>query len=206
MSRRHPPPNSSSLHIAQVLNDLLDPSRTNLRVFEEPGRGVVVEGLHEERVVSAQQALAAVARGEQYRKVSAAGRQVRVWRCRDAAINASHGRTLYTVPHFPGSAARPRIPHLPPFPQVGCTAYNEDSSRSHTIVRLHVEAADASTGRATSATLCLIDLAGSESAKVRAVRLGLLRRPGWIREIGVHKGEGTLWPYWGWVAVVPGDW
>ena len=72
MSRRHPPPNSSSLHIAQVLNDLLDPSRTNLRVFEEPGRGVVVEGLHEERVVSAQQALAAVARGEQYRKVSAA--------------------------------------------------------------------------------------------------------------------------------------
>ena len=55
---------------AQVLNDLLEPSHTNLRVYEEPGGRVVVDGLHEEPVTSAHQALATVARGERHRKAS----------------------------------------------------------------------------------------------------------------------------------------
>ncbi len=51
---------------------------------------------------------------------------------------------------------------------MGSTAYNEDSSRSHTICRIHIEVAEGgrTAGRVTTAMLSLIDLAGSESAKV----------------------------------------
>ncbi|GAX86368.1 hypothetical protein CEUSTIGMA_g13780.t1 [Chlamydomonas eustigma] len=108
----------------EVLNDLLDPSHVNLKVWEDASRGVVVEGLQEDEVTTAEDALEALARGEQHRKV-------------------------------------------------GCTAFNEDSSRSHTICRLRVRtsaAAASATGRSTSSTLCLIDLAGSESAKATSSR------------------------------------
>lgn len=58
--------------------------------------------------------------------------------------------------------------------QVGATAYNEGSSRSHTLIRLSVESSerpdpDADPRAAVARTLSfvnLIDLAGSESAKV----------------------------------------
>lgn len=63
--------------------------------------------------------------------------------------------------------------------KVGCTAMNEDSSRSHTLCRLVIEgtravrsssAAPAAGSSTSTATLCLIDLAGSESAKATVSR------------------------------------
>ena len=56
--------------------------------------------------------------------------------------------------------------------QTSATALNEGSSRSHTILRLSIEssarAADPAQGSVrTLSTLHLIDLAGSESARVR---------------------------------------
>lgn len=63
--------------------------------------------------------------------------------------------------------------------KVGCTAMNEDSSRSHTLCRLVIEgtravrsssAAPAAGSSVSTATLCLIDLAGSESAKATVSR------------------------------------
>ncbi|KAG2440545.1 hypothetical protein HYH02_010129 [Chlamydomonas schloesseri] len=116
----------------EVLNDLLDPMRTNLKVREDARSGIViVDGLLEAPVASAQEALGLIARGDHNRKVSA-------------------------------------------------TAFNEDSSRSHTITRITVESAPvpsevdagASTpgarvpgSRRLVSCLCLIDLAGSESAR-----------------------------------------
>ncbi|KAG2424298.1 hypothetical protein HXX76_014676 [Chlamydomonas incerta] len=117
----------------EVLNDLLDPTRTNLKVREDARSGIVlVDGLLEAPVASAQEALGLIARGDHNRKVSA-------------------------------------------------TAFNEDSSRSHTITRITVESAStapaepdagvsmpgmrgAGSSRLVSC-LCLIDLAGSESAR-----------------------------------------
>lgn len=104
----------------EVIHDLLEPSRTNLKIREDLHRGVSVEGLAEEVVVSSDHALALIAAGDAHRKVSA-------------------------------------------------TAYNEDSSRSHTICRLSVESSDRSSHeQGNSRTLAffnLIDLAGSESAR-----------------------------------------
>ncbi|KAG2496425.1 hypothetical protein HYH03_005649 [Edaphochlamys debaryana] len=113
----------------EVLNDLLDPTRANLKVREDARSGlVVVEGLLEQPVASAEQAMELIARGDHNRKVSA-------------------------------------------------TAFNEDSSRSHTITRIIVESAAQAAPAAeggerppksrchTVAVLSLIDLAGSESAR-----------------------------------------
>lgn len=77
----------------QVLNDLLDPSRTNLKLREDTRRGqaVHVEGIREENLVSAEHARAVIAAGNEARKTSA-------------------------------------------------TAFNEGSSRSHTIIRITIEA------------------------------------------------------------------
>ncbi|GMH42753.1 hypothetical protein BSKO_10672 [Bryopsis sp. KO-2023] len=107
----------------EILNDLLDPARNNLRIREHKAKGVHIDGLKEEVVLSAEHALSLIAAGEANRKVS-------------------------------------------------CTAFNEDSSRSHTICRLSIEISDRTTddeekanvGR-TLSYLNLIDLAGSESAK-----------------------------------------
>ncbi|PNH05289.1 Kinesin-related protein 11 [Tetrabaena socialis] len=111
----------------EVLNDLLDPGRTNLKVREDARSGLVaVEGLAEQPVARASQALELIARGDENRKVSA-------------------------------------------------TAFNEDSSRSHTITRIVVESVPSPSSRSagaaepsgsrTVACLSLIDLAGSESAR-----------------------------------------
>ncbi|GLI66731.1 hypothetical protein VaNZ11_010672 [Volvox africanus] len=115
----------------EVLNDLLEPARANLKVREDSRSGLVmVEGLLEQVVITADQALELIARGDHNRKVSA-------------------------------------------------TAFNEDSSRSHTITRIIVESGmsspgpsdppassnDRAVGRRTTACLSLIDLAGSESAR-----------------------------------------
>lgn len=62
--------------------------------------------------------------------------------------------------------------------KVSCTAFNEDSSRSHIICRLSIEVSDripdneerTSVAR-TLSYLNLIDLAGSESAKVRGKKV-----------------------------------
>lgn len=57
------------LLIAQVLNDLLDPSRANLKLREDPKRGFYVEGIKEETLVSAEHALSVIATGVAHRKV-----------------------------------------------------------------------------------------------------------------------------------------
>lgn len=110
----------------EVINDLFDPTRTNLRLREDPKRGVYVENLKQETLLSAEHALQLIAMGNEHRKTSA-------------------------------------------------TAFNEGSSRSHTIIRISIEASDradmtlddtATVGR-TMSFLNLIDLAGSESAKAQ---------------------------------------
>ena len=54
----------------QVLNDLLDPSRANLKLREDPKRGFYVEGIKEETLVSAEHALSIIAMGVAHRKVN----------------------------------------------------------------------------------------------------------------------------------------
>ena len=53
----------------QVLNDLLDPSRANLKLREDPAKGFFVENLKEETLVSVDHALSVIAAGEAHRKV-----------------------------------------------------------------------------------------------------------------------------------------
>lgn len=53
----------------EVLNDLLDPARSNLKLREDPRRGVGVEGITEENLVSAEHAIQVIARGNENRKV-----------------------------------------------------------------------------------------------------------------------------------------
>lgn len=52
-----------------MLNDLLDPSRTNLKLREDPKKGFFVEGIKEESLVSADHALSIIAAGDAHRKV-----------------------------------------------------------------------------------------------------------------------------------------
>ena len=52
-----------------MLNDLLDPSRANLKLREDPKRGFYVEGIKEETLVSAEHALSVIATGVAHRKV-----------------------------------------------------------------------------------------------------------------------------------------
>lgn len=56
----------------EVLNDLLEPANLNLKLREGAGKGVVVDGLMEEVVWNAEQALELVERGDAYRKVRSA--------------------------------------------------------------------------------------------------------------------------------------
>ena len=113
----------------EVVNDLLDPANTSLKLREDSRRGVYVEGLKEERLRSAEHALQVVALGNEQRKI-------------------------------------------------GATAFNEGSSRSHTILRISIEAndrpefasdPDAKIGR-TLSFLTMVDLAGSESARAEVNR------------------------------------
>lgn len=53
----------------EVLNDLLDPTRTNLKIRVNSAKGIHVEGLKEEVVLSAEHALSLIAAGEANRKV-----------------------------------------------------------------------------------------------------------------------------------------
>jgi hypothetical protein len=108
----------------EVVNDLLNPANTNLRLREDPKRGIYVEGVQEEQLRNSDHALHVVATGNENRKTSA-------------------------------------------------TAFNEGSSRSHTVIRLAIEANDRPefanepgdrVGR-TLSYLTMVDLAGSESAK-----------------------------------------
>ncbi len=109
----------------EVVNDLLDPTNTNLRLRENTknNREVYVENLREEPIGSIEEALEVIAIGNEHRKI-------------------------------------------------GATAFNEGSSRSHTVIKVTIEASDrpeflkdkASAARTVS-TLTMVDLAGSESAK-----------------------------------------
>ncbi len=55
--------------MVQVLNDLLDPSRANLRLREDAKRGFFAEGIKEETLVSKEHALSIIAAGDANRKV-----------------------------------------------------------------------------------------------------------------------------------------
>lgn len=55
----------------EVLNDLFEPSRTNLKIREHKSKGLYVEGLKEVEIVSAEHALSMIAAGDANRKVSA---------------------------------------------------------------------------------------------------------------------------------------
>ena len=117
----------------EVVNDLLDPGNTNLRLREEQKAGgaqagmrqVVVENLREERIGSVEEALEVIALGNEHRKI-------------------------------------------------GATAFNEGSSRSHTVIKITIEASDRpefmkdpmkTAAARTVSSLTMVDLAGSESAK-----------------------------------------
>ncbi|CAD7695675.1 unnamed protein product [Ostreobium quekettii] len=54
----------------EVLNDLLDPTRTNLKIRTNSTRGIHVDGLKEEVVLSVEHALSLIAIGEANRKVA----------------------------------------------------------------------------------------------------------------------------------------
>jgi hypothetical protein len=47
----------------ESVNDLLNPSSQNLKIFDDPGRGLVVEGLGEEIVGSIREVLGLMERG-----------------------------------------------------------------------------------------------------------------------------------------------
>ena len=110
----------------EVVNDLLDPTNTNLRLREENtknNRQVYVENLKEEQIGSIEEALEVIALGNEHRKI-------------------------------------------------GATAFNEGSSRSHTVIKVTIEASDRpeflkdkTSAARTISTLTMVDLAGSESAK-----------------------------------------
>ena len=113
----------------EVVNDLLNPANTNMKLREDPRRGIYVDGIQEEQLRSADHALHIVATGNEHRKTSA-------------------------------------------------TSFNEGSSRSHTVIRLAIEANDrpefatdpeGRVGR-TLSFLTMVDLAGSESAKAEINR------------------------------------
>jgi len=53
----------------QVLNDLLDPARANLKLREDPAKGFFVENLKEETLVSVDHALSVITAGDAHRKV-----------------------------------------------------------------------------------------------------------------------------------------
>ena len=59
----------SRLTLAQVLNDLLDPGRANLRMREDPNKGFFAENIKEETLVSVEHALSVIAAGDAHRKV-----------------------------------------------------------------------------------------------------------------------------------------
>ena len=61
----------------EVIHDLLDPTRTNLKVRETPSMGVWVEGLSEKIVYNEQQILDLLKQGEQFRYVVMNGSFVR---------------------------------------------------------------------------------------------------------------------------------
>lgn len=52
------------------MNDLLDPTRANLKLREDPAKGFFVEGIKEETLVSVEHALSVIAAGDANRKVS----------------------------------------------------------------------------------------------------------------------------------------
>jgi centromeric protein E len=110
----------------EVVNDLLDPTNTNLRLREEntkSNRQVYVENLREEQIGNVHEALDVIALGNEHRKI-------------------------------------------------GATAFNEGSSRSHTVIKITIEASDRpeflkdkTAAARTVSSLTMVDLAGSESAK-----------------------------------------
>ena len=52
-----------------MINDLLDPTRGQLKLREDPSKGFFVEGIKEETLVSTEHALSLIAAGDANRKV-----------------------------------------------------------------------------------------------------------------------------------------
>lgn len=145
---------ASLARLLQVLNDLLDASRTNLKLREDTrkGGGITIDGIREETLVSAEHALQVIAMGNEQRKVGGptAGGRARGGAWGGSASRLASGRQLVLpsallsapghacVPRLTPSACRPACPV--PCVQTSATAFNEGSSRSHTIIRITIEA------------------------------------------------------------------
>eukprot|EP00798_Chlamydomonas_sp_ICE-L_P022766 gene22766-29934_t len=189
----------------EVLNDLLDPTRQNLKVYEDHTRGVVVESLSEEPVYSAEEALFLIQTGETNRKDSSRSHTIcrLLIEGRDEPATANSARedlpsgpnsvrpscageqdpvrrsealpslkppatnTLTTITpqtsHHAGS--RDDLPSGPNSVRSSCAGEQDPVRRSGALPSFRPPAA-AATGAVTTSVLSLIDLAGSESAKV----------------------------------------
>lgn len=90
------------LALVQVLNDLLDPGRANLRMREDPHKGFFAENIKEETLVSVEHALSVIAAGDAHRKVqnflyhSNAGLQCRPKGCAMGALLVAN--IIYPMP------------------------------------------------------------------------------------------------------------
>lgn len=105
----------------EVINDLLAPESVNLKIREEKGRGVYVDGLKEEVVVSPEQVMSLIAGGE---GTSTWGPYM--FRTLKYSHTIPFAQFCRADTHFACSAYR----------HVGATDYNEVSSRSHTLFRM----------------------------------------------------------------------
>lgn len=92
----------------EVINDLLAPESVNLKIREDQARGVYVDNLKEEVVVSPEQVMSLIAGGE--------GMDGVVFSLCTSDILLSYTYAAYR--------------------HVGATDYNEVSSRSHTLFRM----------------------------------------------------------------------
>ena len=125
----------------EVINDLLDPANTHLRVREEAGRGVYVEGLKEEVVLSGDHVMSLIAAGEAHRHVGS------------TRFNeeSSRSHTIFRL-WCESSATRTGSP--------------KTNGRSSPTAPMHGDQGDSAEGAASLlGTLNLIDLAGSESSR-----------------------------------------
>ena len=120
----------------ETVNDLLRPSSMNLRIFDDPEKGVLIKGLEETLVVSPEQVFALIAAGESHRHVGSTNFNHR----------SSRSHTIFRL--IIESRGRER--------EVEEAAYRNGPRAPRT---------STSGGKAALvSTLSLVDLAGSESA------------------------------------------
>ncbi|CAD7702378.1 unnamed protein product [Ostreobium quekettii] len=132
----------------EVLNDLLDPTRTNLKIRTNSTKGIHVEGLKEEVVLSCEHALSLIATGEANRKVAS------------TAFNEGSSRSHILCRFCIEISDRVEQESEEDAPEDG-EATTEDGA----VPEMRAPKAPKADAPRTLSYLNLIDLAGSESAK-----------------------------------------